>query len=298
MVENVAGGLLDVAARLDEPPEVDGRRCSPRRRACAGRYEALWELLHDEPVVGLADRYRVEATHPAAATTLGFAVDEVRLERRPAMGTTTLRLNVAVGGRRFHADAAAGAHRARRRGGPGHASCWATCAPTRRRLRARTRSRRARARSPPGAGWSTVFTPGVERAHEAVRRPWATPIQAYCDLLEVRWLLSEQAGLDVGDEPALEALAERALPADSAADLSFVDLAANLRAAGCGPGPIPTRFPGRRRRLRRRSTCGNGLRVTVGPGPASRPCRSRPQARDGLGADLVSPRPRRRAAAG
>ena len=28
------------------------------------------------------------------------------------------------------------------------------------------------------------------------------PIQAYCDLLEVRWLLSEQAGYDVGEVPA------------------------------------------------------------------------------------------------
>ena len=40
------------------------------------------------------------------------------------------------------------------------------------------------------------------------------PVQAYCDLLEVRWLLSEQAGRDVGDEPALKALAAgRAPPA-------------------------------------------------------------------------------------
>src|SRR5262249_35142500 len=35
------------------------------------------------------------------------------------------------------------------------------------------------------------------------------PVQAYCDLLEVRWLRSEQAGRDVGDEVALEALARR-----------------------------------------------------------------------------------------
>ena len=49
------------------------------------------------------------------------------------------------------------------------------------------------------------------------------PIQAYCDLLEVRWLLSERAGRDVGDGPALEALARRTVPAESAAELAVAD---------------------------------------------------------------------------
>jgi hypothetical protein len=44
-------------------------------------------------------------------------------------------------------------------------------------------------------------------------------VQAYCDLLEVRWLLSEQAGADVGDAVALDALRNRSQPADSAAML-------------------------------------------------------------------------------
>ena len=43
------------------------------------------------------------------------------------------------------------------------------------------------------------------------------PVQAYCDLLEVRWLLSEEAGRDVGDGAALDALANRSQPTDSAA---------------------------------------------------------------------------------
>jgi len=67
------------------------------------------------------------------------------------------------------------------------------------------------------------FTPGVDRAHEAVGGR-GDPIQAYCDLLEVRWLLSEEAGHDVGDEPALDVIAHRSTPGDSAASLSFVDL--------------------------------------------------------------------------
>ncbi len=39
----------------------------------------------------------------------------------------------------------------------------------------------------------------------------------------MRWLLSEQAGADVGDAPALEALAHRAAPAESAATLVLAD---------------------------------------------------------------------------
>ena len=61
-----------------------------------------------------------------------------------------------------------------------------------------------------------LLRPGVERAYDAVGRV-GDPVQAYCDLLEVRWLLSEQAGHDVGDGAALEALAHRSQPTDSAA---------------------------------------------------------------------------------
>jgi hypothetical protein len=69
-----------------------------------------------------------------------------------------------------------------------------------------------------------VFTPRSAHAHQALGGH-GDPTQAYCDLLEVRWLLSEQAGHDVGDGPALDALAHRATPDESAANLAFVDLA-------------------------------------------------------------------------
>ena len=69
-----------------------------------------------------------------------------------------------------------------------------------------------------------VFWPEVAKAHEAVQ--WVgDATQAYCDLLEVRWLLSEEAGTDVGDEPALAALAHRDAPSESAATIAFVDVA-------------------------------------------------------------------------
>jgi hypothetical protein len=70
-----------------------------------------------------------------------------------------------------------------------------------------------------GYRWRTeVFLPGMARAAAAVG-PDADPIQAYCDLLEVRWLLSEEAGQDVGDDAALAALGARQAPSESAAQM-------------------------------------------------------------------------------
>jgi hypothetical protein len=68
-----------------------------------------------------------------------------------------------------------------------------------------------------------VLLPGMARAHAAVESV-GTPIQAYCDLLEVRWLLSERAGHDVGDDAALGALTQRGgVPVDSAAKMGVAD---------------------------------------------------------------------------
>ena len=62
----------------------------------------------------------------------------------------------------------------------------------------------------------------MARAHAAIGGA-GDPIQAYADLLEVRWLLSERAGRDVGDEPALVALAHREAPIASAARMAVAE---------------------------------------------------------------------------
>src|SRR6266545_1611061 len=76
-----------------------------------------------------------------------------------------------------------------------------------------------------GLRWrQDVFLPGMAKAAAAVG-PAADPIQAYCDLLEVRWLLSEKAGQDVGDEAALAALASRETPSESVAKMAVAESA-------------------------------------------------------------------------
>ena len=51
----------------------------------------------------------------------------------------------------------------------------------------------------------------------------ADPVQAFCDLLEVRWLLSERAGRDVGSTAALDALATQRMPSGAAASMSVLE---------------------------------------------------------------------------
>ncbi|KRE31749.1 lipopolysaccharide kinase [Mycobacterium sp. Soil538] len=215
-VENVAAGLLDVAAHLERPDLEPG--FIDEALAIRERYERLWELLHAAPTFGFADRYRVEGTI-RKLNELGFAVDEVSLQPVTS-GADELRLHVAVGDRRYHATElqrltglVVGEGQARILLGDLHAYQGQLCREAGHDVDERTAAQL----------WvMEVATPTMHRAHAAVGRS-GTPIQAYCDLLEVRWLLSERAGRDVGTERALQALARNVVPSESAAQLMIVE---------------------------------------------------------------------------
>ncbi|BBX16939.1 lipopolysaccharide kinase [Mycolicibacterium duvalii] len=216
-VENVAAGLLDVAASLDRhelQPEFLQEAIGLRER-----YEQLWELLHANPTFGFADRYRVEGTI-RKLNDLGFAVDEVSLQ--PVVsGADELRLHVAVGDRRFHATELR--RLAGMEVGEGQARILLGDLHAYRGQLSREAGHDVDLRTAAQLWFIEVATPMMHRAHEAVGRT-GSPIQAYCDLLEVRWLLSEQEGRDVGTEKALRALARQAVPEESAAQLLVVEI--------------------------------------------------------------------------
>ncbi|HEX4251063.1 MAG TPA: DUF4032 domain-containing protein, partial [Pseudonocardia sp.] len=244
LVENVAGGMIDMAARLAEQAALAGQLQEPQDEdledtlieeafGVAARYRELWDALHAQPTFAFADRYRVEG-QLRRLEELGFVVDEIEL--RPVSNGPAgpqgpdspedsdsrdgqLRLKVAVGDRRFHAEylrKVAGMDV-----GEGQASI----------LLGDLRAYAAVQRAPEGGevsesaaavGWlERVVLPGMRRAHAAVGGV-GSPIQAYCDLLEVRWILSERAGSDVGDAVALAALAQGG-PTDSAARMAVAD---------------------------------------------------------------------------
>ena len=216
MVENVAGGMIDLAIRLDQPPSVwDG--LIDLAGSVASRYQALWEVLHAEPVFSYDDRFQVEA-QIRRLHELGFAVDEVTL--RPAGPGPEVRLRVAVAARRFHATqlhALTGLD-------VGEGQARILLGDLRAYQAALQRQEQADVSEEIAAlRWlGEALRPGMARAHQAVGG-LGDAVQAYCDLLEVRWLLSEQAGQDVGDDAALEALARRALPARAAAQMAVAE---------------------------------------------------------------------------
>lgn len=217
LTENVALGMIDLAVRLDRPPESHATLIA-EAQGIADRYSELWELLHAAPTFDFNDRYRVEST-VRKLNALGFVIDEVALTPVTA---EDLRLHVRVGDRRFHAT-----HLRDLTGldvGEGQAQV----------LLGDLRAYRGYLSHQSGSDvpesdaaprWIThVLKPGMATAHAAVGNV-GLPIQAYCDLLEVRWLLSELAGHDVGSDAALAALRIQGAPGDSAATMGIAESA-------------------------------------------------------------------------
>lgn len=236
-VENVAGDLLDLAIAegrsLDEADDDLAAAESLRER-----YEALWAELHLAEPVRPDERYRVEA-RLRRLNALGFVVQEVRLEPAGDADEPVARLRVAVGDRRFHAErllrltgleagegqatvllndlaAWAGLRRPEDPGSVGDEPLSASTFSPMHQVARR---------------WMhEVFQPRIDGLRE-VLGPDLDPIQAYCDLLEVKWLLSEQAGHDIGDAVAVQHLAAHTVPVDSAAGMVVAEEPARL-----GPG--------------------------------------------------------------
>jgi hypothetical protein len=218
LVENVAEGLVDLAERLGLPEQMHSTLIAEAEQVQV-RYDTLWDVLHAEPVFGFADRYRVEGTI-RRLNELGFAVDELSLQP-DSEDPSQLKIHVAVGDRRYHAQRLqdltgldVGEGQARILLGDLRAYQAQLCREVGHDVDEATAARL----------WVIeVLTPYEQLAHEAVHHT-GTPIQAYCDLLEVRWLLSEKDAHDVGTNRALAALARDVIPTDSAAKMAVAEI--------------------------------------------------------------------------
>ena len=80
-----------------------------------------------------------------------------------------------------------------------------------------TSAARARAEEAPTAGCARSTGPTLRRIASRVG-PDRDPVQAYCDVLEHKWLLSEQAGRDVGLATAIESYLAEGAPAPERTD--------------------------------------------------------------------------------
>ena len=200
LVENVAFGLADLGAMQGRDDAFDD--AVDAAETVRSRYTAVWDELHLEPELAPGDRHAIRA-RIRRLNDLGFAVDEISLEPTSPTG----RRGAPPGrGRQppVPRPRAPAADRARRPRGPG-----APAAQRHPRVPGLDRvvdadhdHDRGRRRTLAGRG-----PPAGHRAARARRSGrCAIRVQAYCDVLEQKWLLSEAAGHDVGLEAAMARL--------------------------------------------------------------------------------------------
>ena len=229
----MAGDLADLAVMngksLEEIDEDFEAALSLR-----DRYQGLWDVLHTDVSVRRDQRYRVDR-RLKAINELGYVVDEVILEPDSEQ-SDELRLRVSVAGRDYHS------RRLRQltgiEAGEGQSAIllndltawagmgWAGSWDSKERSSERVLTRAD------GARWMLgIFEPVVAQLIETLGED-IDPVQAYCDLLEVRWLLSEEAGHDVGNAATLASMASRQTPTGSSARMAAVEVPAEPRRLG------------------------------------------------------------------
>jgi hypothetical protein len=210
LVENVGYGLADVAALQGRPEDFDDAIASAE--AVRATYRAIWAELHLEPTIPAGDRHAIRG-RIRRLNELGFAVDEIEVV--PDAVGSHVQLRVTTTNRAFHAHelyrltgltALEGQARLLLNDLREHVA-WMEVS-TGERVSEQWGARRWR---------REVFEPTVGRLRPAVGD--RDLLQAYCDVLEHKWLLSEREGRDVGLERAIEAYLAVGAPAPEAARL-------------------------------------------------------------------------------
>jgi hypothetical protein len=216
LVENLGYGLADVAMLQDRPEDLDG--AVEAAENVRDRYLAIWRELHLEPSLPAGDRHAIRG-QLRRLNDLGFAVDEI--EVLPTGSGSAVKLRVATTNRDFHAkelERLTGIHALE-----GQARLLLN--DMREHIAwLRLRSGRATAEEVGARRWRRhVLDPALRLLRPAVGD--RDLIQAYSDVLEHKWLLSERAGRDVGLKAAIDAYLAEGAPAPEQAppDLPIAD---------------------------------------------------------------------------
>jgi uncharacterized protein DUF4032/lipopolysaccharide kinase (Kdo/WaaP) family protein len=204
LVENVGYGLADVAVLQGRPEDLDDAVAASEN--IRERYLAIWRELHTEPQLPAGDRHAIRG-QIRRLNELGFAVDEIDVV--PTNGGSAVKLRVATTNRDFHAKelerltgihALEGQARLLLNDMREHVA-WL-----------RLRSGRATEEEIGARRWRRhVLDPALRLLRPAVGD--RDLIQAYSDVLEHKWLLSERAGRDVGLKAAIDAYLAEGAPA-------------------------------------------------------------------------------------
>jgi tRNA A-37 threonylcarbamoyl transferase component Bud32 len=209
LVENVAFGLADLAAYQGREDDVDAAIASAE--SVRARYEAVWGELHAQPELIPGDRQAIRA-RLRRLNDLGFSVD---LDIDPIGPAGSVRIRTAVTTRRYHANE------------------------LERRTKLRTLEGQARILLNDLAeyhAWLEFYERRMVPPEEAADRwlrevyrptlaqitglvgPDRDLVQAYCDVLEHKWLLSELEDRDVGLRAAIESYVAEGAPAPERTD--------------------------------------------------------------------------------
>ena len=196
LVENVAFGFADLAAMHARDDLLDDALAAAE--SVRDRYHGLWDELHCEVEVGVDERYAM-AARVRRLNDLGFAVDEIELEPG-AEGR--IRMRACVTNRRFHA------RELERLAGVKALEGQARLLLNDLHEYGAWLEHEAR-RSLPIAEMATrwleeVYEPALAQLAPIVG-PGGDAVQAYCDVLETKWLRSEGAKRDIGLQAAIEA---------------------------------------------------------------------------------------------
>jgi hypothetical protein len=200
---NVAGGLMDLQAELGLPPDPD-----PIETAAdlVARYERLWAELTTEEVIGSDERYRIEA-RMRRLNELGFDVDELELVRVEGGERLVMRTSVSEQGHhRGRLFALTGLHAQENQA----RSLLNDLANFRASLE--HKEGRSIPEQVVAYRWLTeVFEPAIAAIPEHLRRKLEAA-EAFHEIIQHKWFLSEQANRDVGVAEAVRSYLDNELP--------------------------------------------------------------------------------------
>ena len=203
---NVAGGLMDLQAELDLPPDPDPVETA---ELLAERYELVWGELTEETFIGPDERYKID-DRVRRLNEIGFAVDEVELvAATEPEGDARLKLRVSV--------TEQGHHRQRLFALTGLDAQENQA----RRLLGDLANFRAAAEAAEGRPlpesvaayrWlGDVYEPTIESIPpEHADR--LEPVEVFHEIIEHKWFLAQERGHDVGIAEATQSYLDSVLP--------------------------------------------------------------------------------------
>ena len=204
LVENVAFGLADLAAMQEWNEDPDDAIAAAER--VRDHYGQIWTMIHDEPVLHPDDRQAIR-NRVRKVNELGYSVD---LDLDPDAPDGRVRLRMGITTRRYHARELERRTRIRALEGQarlllndlGEYGAWLEW----------TESRAIEPEEVARRWLHDVYRPTLSRIGDTVG-PHRDLVQAYCDVLEEKWFLSQMAGQDIGLAAAIDAYVALGAPA-------------------------------------------------------------------------------------